>query len=244
MLRLPWPIFASPDLAATLAARLCECPRRPRRADALVRRVRGFSASVIRTWFRVYHRFQIVGQEHLPGHDDSFVMIANHASHLDVLCLLSALPRESLRRACPLAAGAYFCASLPRLAAATIFVNAIPFGRQSRVRSSMDRCRRLLRERGNKLIIFPEGTRSTDGRVAPFRPGIGSLLAGLDVPAVPCAIDGARRALPKGGIIPRPRKLRLIIGSPRSYARVEPGRDASHAIAHELQHAVEDLLCV
>jgi 1-acyl-sn-glycerol-3-phosphate acyltransferase len=184
-----------------------------------------------------------MGRENLPSDDRSFVMISNHASHLDVLCLLSALPRASLDRAYPVAAEDYFFANLPRLAAATIFVNAIPFGRQSHVRSSMDRCRRLLRARGNKLIIFPEGTRSTDGRVAPFRTGIGNLLAGLDVPAVPCAIVGANRALPKGAIVPRPRKLRLIIGSPRSFKHVEPGRDASHAISRELQQAVEDLLC-
>jgi 1-acyl-sn-glycerol-3-phosphate acyltransferase len=240
MSRTPWPISWTPDLAAALTARLTACPRRP---DVLVRSLRSIGAAVLRSYLKTYHRIDILGQANLPMDGRSFAMVANHASHLDALCLLSALPREALDRAYPVAADDYFFATLPRLAAAAIFINAIPFGRQSHVRSSMDRCRQLLRERGNILIIFPEGTRSTTGQIAPFRAGIGNLLAGLDVPAVPCAIIGSQRAMSKGTIIPRPRKLRLIIGKPRSFADVEPRRDASHAIARQLQTAVEDLLC-
>ena len=240
MSRLPWPNSWTPDLAAALAARLMACPRRP---HSLVRALRAIGASILRGYLNTYHQIDITGQHHLPNDGGSFVLVANHASHLDALCLLSALPREVLDRAYPVAAEDYFFASLPRLAAAAIFINAIPFGRQSHVRSSMDRCRRLLRERGNILIIFPEGTRSATGEIAPFRPGIGNLLAGLDVPAVPCAIVGSHRAMHKGAIIPRPRKLRLIIGRPRSFGDHELTRESSHAIARELQTAVEVLRC-
>jgi 1-acyl-sn-glycerol-3-phosphate acyltransferase len=240
MSRLPWPTAWTPALAAALSARLTACPRRP---APVVRSLRANWASILRIYLKTYHRFDIVGLENLPGDGRSFVMVANHASHLDALCLLSALPRESLDHAYPVAAEDYFFATLPRLAASAIFINAIPFGRQSHVRSSMDRCRQLLRERGNILIIFPEGTRSRDGQLASFRPGIGNLLAALDIPAVPCAIIGSHRAMPKGSFIPRPRKLRLIIGQPHSFAHVERGRESSHAIARQLRSAVEELRC-
>ena len=242
MSRSTWPVSWNAELATALAARLRGQPRRP--APRIVHSIRSAWASVLRAYLKTYHRLDITGREHLPGDGRSFVMVANHASHLDALCLLSALPREWLDRAYPVAAEDYFFTSWPAIAASAIFINAIPFGRQSRVRASMECCRRLLRERGNILIIFPEGTRSTDGRIATFRPGIGNLLAGLEVPALPCAIVGTSRAMPKGSFIPRPHKLKLAIGQSQMFAHVEPGRDASHAIAHQLQRTVEDLLCV
>ena len=51
-----------------------------------------------------------------------------------------------------------------------------------------------------------------------FKAGIGALVAGRDVAVLPCYLDGAFRAWPKGSIWPRPRKVRLIIGAPRNYA--------------------------
>src|SRR5205814_769765 len=66
----------------------------------LVTSVRSLAAAVLRFWLRVYHRLTIVGRQNLPA-DHSFVLIANHASHLDTLCLLSALPIRRLHRALP-----------------------------------------------------------------------------------------------------------------------------------------------
>ena len=69
----------------------------------LVRGVRSLAAVVLRVWLRVYHRLTIVGRQNLPA-DRSFILIANHASHLDTLCLLSALPVRRLHRTFPVAA--------------------------------------------------------------------------------------------------------------------------------------------
>ena len=224
-----------------LQARLCDCPRRP---VALVHAVRGAAAVVLRAWLRAYHHFDIIGGENLPADDgSSFVMVANHSSHLDALCMLSALPLRRLDRAYPAAAEDYFFVNVHRSAAAALFVNAMPFGRQHHLRQSMDLCRRLLRERGNVLILFPEGTRSADGRLGDFRPGIGSLLAGLDVPVVPCAVLGAHRAMPKGSIFPRPRRVQLIVGTPRCYIDEGAGKESARRITRELHDTVEELLC-
>src|SRR4051794_8658172 len=77
-------------------------------SGVLVRGLRWLSAAVLRCWLRVYHRLTIVGRENLPT-DRSFVMIANHSSHLDTLCLLAALPFRRLHQAFPAAARDYFC---------------------------------------------------------------------------------------------------------------------------------------
>ena len=189
---------------------------------------------------RVWCRFEIVGEEHLRS-NRSFVLVANHSSHLDTVCLLAGLPLRRLHRAFPAAAADYFFKSVPRTWIATVIVNALPFERQTQVRHSLAICRELLANAGNVLIIFPEGTRSQTGEIQEFKPGIGSLIAGSDVSVLPCYLDGAHRAWPKGKRIPRRRKVRLIIGAPRDYAKMPADKASSSAIAAELRAAVAHL---
>lgn len=234
-----WQYEPVADIEQSIVERLERFPREP---DMLMYGLRSMAAMTLRGWLKLYHRFTIRGCENLPA-DGSFIMVGNHTSHLDALCLLSALPISRLHQAFPAAAKDYFFVSVPRVALAAILVNAMPFSRQVHVRQSLEVCRGLLRRKGNVLILFPEGTRSADGTLQDFRPGIGSLAAGLDVPVVPCALDGCYRAWRKGAWIPRPRKLRLTIGRPRSYVDLPPGRESTHHIAEDLHHAIQELLC-
>ncbi len=221
----------------TLERRAVERLRRfPREPDPLVDALRTLVALLIRGLLRTYCRFEITGREHLPNDGASFVMVANHASHLDSVCLLAALPLRRLQHAFPVAAEDYFFRSLPRTWFATVVMNALPFARQMRVRESLSICAQLLARPGNVLIIFPEGTRSKTGAPQAFKPGIGALLADGGARVLPCYVEGAFRAWPKGGRLPRPRKVRLIIGAARSY----DGGQAS-AIAAELREAIEEL---
>ncbi|MGA2499906.1 MAG: lysophospholipid acyltransferase family protein [Tepidisphaeraceae bacterium] len=234
-----WHYETAADIDQTLAERLRHFPREP---DMFVYGLRSIAAMSLRAWLRLYHRLQIVGRENLPG-DGSFVMVSNHSSHLDALALLAALPARKVHRAFPAVAEDYFFVSLPRAVLSSVFINALPFGRKVRVRQSLDLCRRLLANPGNILILFPEGTRSTTGQMAEFRPGIGALAAGLDVPVVPCAVQGAFAAWPKGCFLPRPRAVRLVIGKPRNYAGLAPHKELAQQISAELRDAVQELLC-
>ena len=153
--------------------------RFPRERDPLVYGVRSLVALIIRGLLRSYLRFEIVGREHLPN-DRGFVMVANHSSHLDTLCLLAALPLRRLHRAFPAAAADYFFQSFPRVWIAAVVVNALPFARQMRVRESLSLCSQILETPGNILIMFPEGTRSRTGETQAFKPGVAALLAGRD----------------------------------------------------------------
>ncbi len=171
----------------------------------------------------------------------SFVLVANHSSHLDALCLLAALPLRKLHRAFPAAAADYFFESIPRTWFSAVIVNALPFARQVQIRQSLALCEHLLLNPGNVLILFPEGTRSMTGEVGRFKPGIGLLLAGRDLPVVPCYLDGAFRAFRKGQWVPRPRQITLRIGAPKNYSHVLPGKESACQIAEELRKAVLEL---
>ncbi len=234
---MSWHYEPASDLSQPLAERLRRFPREP---DMTVFALRSAAALLLRGWLRVYHRLEVTGQENLPG-EGSFVMVANHSSHLDTLCLLAALPLRKLHRAFPAAAQDYFFVSVPRLAIAAVVVNALPFGRQTHIRQSLDLCRQLLANTGNVLILFPEGTRTTTGQIGEFRAGIGLLAAGSQLPIVPCHLEGAFAAWPKGRIIPLPRKLRLKIGLPRTYATAPATREGADHIGADLHDAVIQL---
>jgi 1-acyl-sn-glycerol-3-phosphate acyltransferase len=212
----------------------------PRDPDVLVYGLRSLGALITRRLLQIYNHFEIIGHQNLRT-NRSLIMVANHCSHLDTLCLLAALPLRKLHRAFPAAASDYFFQSVPRLWVAAILVNALPFARQARVRQSLSLCRELLANPGTILIIFPEGTRSTTGEVGEFKSGIGALVAGRDVAVAPCFIDGSFRAWPKGRRLPRPRKIRLVIGTPRNYRNYGTGKSDIGAIATELRDAVNQL---
>jgi 1-acyl-sn-glycerol-3-phosphate acyltransferase len=232
-----WRYDSAQDLDQTLVERLRRFPREP---DMLVYGVRSLAALIIRAWLRVYHRFEILSHEHFRT-NRSFVIVANHCSHLDTLCLLAALPLPKLHRAFPAAAADYFFQSVPRTWVAAVVVNALPFSRQTHVRQSLSICRELLANSGNVLIIFPEGTRSQTGEIREFKPGIGALVAGRDVNVLPCYLEGAFQAWPKGRRLPRPRTLRLIVGRPRNYQAHGSEKNDINAIASELCDAVKQL---
>lgn len=233
----PWRYDTAEDLDKTIVERLRNFPREP---DLLVYSSRLAVAALIRSWLRVYHRLQVSGRENLPR-EGSFVLVANHCSHLDALTILSAMPIRKLHRVFPAAAQDFFFVSIPRLAVAAIVVNALPFDRQTNIRQSLSLCKRLLENPGNVLLLFPEGTRSTTGELGEFKSGIGLMLAGTRVPIVPCYLEGTFRAWPKGSWFPRPYRVSLAIGEPRSYEHLGRGKESATEISRDLREAIVSL---
>jgi len=135
----------------------------------------------------------------------------------------------------------YFFESVPRLAFATICVNALPFARDCAGTATLRTCSALIQTPGNVLILFPEGTRSRDGELGTFLPGVGLIVAGSDVPIVPCRIRGAQRAWPKGTRLPRPHAVSATFGAPLTFGDRPRGKQSALAIADELRGAVEAL---
>jgi len=225
------------DIEEPLVDRLGRFPREP---DMLVYGLRALIALIIRGCLRLYHRFEIIGHENLRT-NRPLVIVANHSSHLDTLCLLAALPLRKLHRAFPVAAADYFFQTVPRTFVAAVVTNAMPFARQTRVRQSLSMCTELLNDPENILIIFPEGTRSRTGEIREFKSGIGTLVAGRDVTVLPCYVQGAFQAWPKGRRLPLPKKVRLIVGAPRNYSSHNTNKTDICTIAAELHQAVRAL---
>ncbi|MFQ5912577.1 MAG: lysophospholipid acyltransferase family protein [Nitrospinota bacterium] len=236
-----WRYDTASDLDQTITERLRRFPREP---DMMMYGIRSLAALGIRAWLRTYHRLEMIGREYLPT-EGSYVLVGNHTSHLDCLCLLSILPWRKVHRACPAAATDYFFTSALRITVGAVVMNALPFDRQIfRFRQSLRLCKEVLANPGNVLIIFPEGTRSVTGEIEEFKPGIGLLLAGANVPVLPCHLAGAFEALPKGRVLPQPVRLRLMIGAPRNFAALPPGKSSALRVCQELRQAVLELAAV
>jgi 1-acyl-sn-glycerol-3-phosphate acyltransferase len=232
-----WKYHPSPNIATPVADRLQRFPREP---GMLAYTVRSIGALLLRAWMRVYHRLQVDGRENLPAHG-SYVLVCNHTSHLDTLCLLSAVALRRIHHCFPAAAADYFFTSLPRSAVSAILINALPFDRKAGGAQSLDLCSRLLQEAGNILILFPEGTRTTTGAIGRFRSGIGRLAAGTDLDIVPCHLEGGMRAWPKGKLLPRPRRLRLRIGQANNFGHLDTTAESVKAVCADLQRCVTRL---
>jgi 1-acyl-sn-glycerol-3-phosphate acyltransferase len=191
-------------------------------------------------FFRAYNRLSIDDHELLPQ-EPPFVMIANHTSHLDALVLASVLPFRLCDRVFPVAAGdVFFTTPAVSLFAATL-VNALPMWRKNCGSHALAELRQRLVEEPCGLILFPEGGRSRDGLLQPFKAGLGMLLAGTSVPVIPCHIHGAFEAYPAGTRLPRPRKIQLKIGQPLVFDSVSSGRDGWNQIATVTREAIEKL---
>jgi long-chain acyl-CoA synthetase len=161
---------------------------------------------------------EIEGREHLSSLRGPALLIANHASHLDSLTVLAALPEARRRRTAVAAAADYFFVNRRRALVASLALGAFPFHRTGPVAASLAHCGDLA-DGGSSLLVFPEGTRSIDGQIAPFKPGIGLLARELGLPVVPIYLDGPFRVLPKGRTVPRPGRVRLVVGAP---LRIDP----------------------
>jgi 1-acyl-sn-glycerol-3-phosphate acyltransferase len=196
--------------------------------------------SLVRTYMRLAHRLTVDGRENIPR-KAPFVMVANHSSHLDALVLACRLPWYLRDRVFPVAAGDVFFESKAMTVFAAGFLNALPMWRRRVGPRAMEQLRRRLLEEPCAYILFPEGTRTRDGRMNRFKPGLGMLVAGTEVPVVPCFIDGAHRALPPDRKLPRFSKIRLRIGPPLVFASVPNIRDGWDQIAKRTEAAVAAL---
>jgi len=195
--------------------------------------------ALVRTHLALLHRFEVTGREHLPT--PPFVMVANHSSHLDALSLGAALRGPAARRAHALAAGDTFFTTGATSLFAAYALNALPVWRKRTRAKELETLRARLIEDELVYILFPEGTRSRDGRMGAFQPGLGAFVAGSPVPVVPCHLEGAFAAWPATRRFPRPGKLHLRIGTPLSFEHTTQDRAGWTEVAARCEAAVRAL---
>lgn len=191
-------------------------------------------------YLRAFHGFRIEGREHLPKRAP-FVVVANHSSHLDAVTLAVGLPARMRERAFPIAAGDTFFETPAMAAFAAVFLNALPMWRKKCGSHAMEMLRERLIEGETVYLLFPEGTRTRTGVMAPFRAGIGMLVAGTPVPVVPAWLDGCYAAMPPGSKFPRLRPISLRFGPPLVFAAAPNTREGWRDVAAQLEQAVKAL---
>ncbi|HOY10510.1 MAG TPA: lysophospholipid acyltransferase family protein [Candidatus Omnitrophota bacterium] len=194
---------------------------------------------IVRLSFLCYHRFQTVHPERLEG-IQSKIIAANHSSHLDVLALFSAFPLKDINRIRTFAAKDYFFKNPFLRCVGFFFANVIPIDRQGWSAESLSYAGRALAE-GGIFIIFPEGTRSVDGEIHSFRPGIGMLALHYGVAMVPVYIDGTFSCQKKGDCFPKPHKIRIIVGTPIDFSHLENNRQSWETITSALELRIKNL---
>lgn len=156
------------------------------------------------------------------------IYFGNHSSHLDFVVIWSALYPEVRRRVKPVAGSDYWGRTPIRRYVADRVFRAVLIERShgahgaDAARASIARMAREL-DRRESLIVFPEGTRSLDGRVGAFKSGLFHLSRlRPDVELIPVYLENLNRVLPKGEVLPVPMLSRVVFGPPLAPV---PGED-------------------
>lgn len=105
-------------------------------------------------------------------------------------------------------------------------MNVIPIDREPGAKSlsaCLTICRKFIQQTRGSLILYPEGTRSPDGEMRPFKSGAVLFAFELELPVVPAYIEGTHFILPKGRYIPRSGRVTVRFGEPIEFGRPRPG---------------------
>jgi long-chain acyl-CoA synthetase len=194
---------------------------------------------------------RIEGREHLRGVRGPLLVVSNHVGDVDAGFILTALPAryrhrlatatggealEALRT--PPADRSFFARMYDRVrwALGVSLLNLFPLPREAGFRRSFAYAGEAV-DRDYSVLVFPEGRHTTDGKLNPFRAGIGLLAANLDIPVLPMRIDGLFDVKHAGRRFAAPWKISVRIGAPMKF----PSGTDPQQIAAALQNAVERL---
>jgi len=153
-------------------------------------------------------KVRVEGLENLNG-KGPYIFMSNHQGYYDIFALLGNLPIQFKW----LAKKELF--SIPFLGwtmAAAGYIRIDREGTRETVKA-MNQAARRIRE-GLSVVIFPEGSRSPDGSIQPFKKGGFTLAIKSKVPIVPIAISGSREIMPKERLTASPGEIRIRVGAP------------------------------
>jgi len=201
------------------------------------------SRAVAGPFLRLLGRPELTGGEHIPATGGA-ILASNHLSIVDSIFLPFMVDRPVTFAA----KSEYFTGTRPidRITSAYMrATNQLSVDR-AQVRAGQDMLEAalgLLRE-GALFGIYPEGTRSPDGRLYRGRTGIGWLALNSGLPVIPVAMSGTDRVLPPGHRIPRMAKIRITVGKPltfESYRDLPSAARQRRAVTDEVMRSIQAL---
>lgn len=176
-----------------------------------------FVKGIFYPFVRLYLGLRREGLAHVPRRGP-LIIVCNHVSYIDAILLGSAAPRPIhfmvLQWMYDLLFLRWFYWGM----------GTLPVQADGQDRKAIRRAIRML-DRGRVIGIFPEGSRSPDGRIRETRPGAAMLAALSGAPVVPAFIDGARESMPVGARFPAPARVQVRFGPPLCYRRNAMKRD-------------------
>jgi len=185
-------------------------------------------------WFtRAFTRLRIDGRENLPT-TGAYVISPVHRSYVDTPITACITTRRMMFM------GKQEMWKYP--AAGWLFsaLGGFPVQRGSADREALKRCITVL-ERGEPLVLFPEGERKDGPLVHPLFDGAAYVAARADVPIIPVGIGGSARVMPRHAKFIFPRKVHVVIGAPIVAERSESGRPSRAALADVSRQLHDDL---
>lgn len=149
------------------------------------------------------------GKERLNP-EQAYLFMANHQSQFDILAVMAVLDAFQLRWVAK-----QELRKVPVLGLCMQVTHQVLVDRQSRTQAvAVIRQIKALLQAGISVLFFPEGTRSTDGRLLPFKPGGFAVAVETRVPVVPVTINGSRRIMPSGDWKIRSGEIEIVFSEP------------------------------
>ena len=183
---------------------------------------------------KVAFDFKVYGRENLIE-EGAAILASNHQSYLDPPCIGMACRNDIYY----LARNTLY--QRPLIGPLLKRLNTVPVDRDRGDVSSIKAIIRLLQS-GRRVIIFPEGTRSSDGKLQPARAGLGMIIAKTVAPVVPVRVFGSYEALPRaGGLKFRP--VSVVVGKPMRFTEndVKGGRDVYQTLSNRVMEKIASL---
>lgn len=165
--------------------------------------------------YKFYIRLEVRGTpfSEIYKTQPKLIIISNHASHLDAVSIAASIPRRYWLNLYIAAAKDYFFNNPVFMFFSQHCLGAIPIDRKDRKGEAINLILKLLTELPRMwLIIFPEGTRSKDGKIQEFKRGVSIFSERTQTPLLFTYLDGVMELWPKGQLLPRPGKLILHVG--------------------------------
>ena len=170
-----------------------------------------------RAVFRSYAPLHVAGRDNLPRRG-AYILCSNHNSHIDTGILMDAGGRHFEQYAMLAAKDYWFDRKSRTQALGHLLMCLIPLQRHADDPEALEQtlvlCEAFLSTGERSLVLFPEGTRSTTGKMGRFRKGAAYFALRLGVPIVPVNIQGSANMLPKSKKLMRPARLSAVIGTP------------------------------
>lgn len=196
----------------------------------------GFRGTAIALWLAGI-RYRLRGAERMPR--SGAVYCLNHTSFMDLASYMALYPH------CPSLRVLYKAEfnKVPLLGRIFRMAGCIPIVRQQQdlAFQAVDRSVEAL-QHGVSVLAAPEGTRSRDGSLAPFKKGVFVMAIRAQVPVVPVAIHDARRALPKGAWQIQPGTITITVGEPAPTAGLS--YDDRQHVADDVRNRIAAMLAV